>query len=91
VAIDLKNVLLVDREAVRLLAVRESNGDELETTPPRFVNGSREKGRHKCAANNEYEEGTILMLDASEALGRNSDPGGAGIERNHNESRCNGI
>jgi hypothetical protein len=29
VAIDLKNVLLVDREAVKLLAVRESNGAEL--------------------------------------------------------------
>jgi len=33
VAIDLKNVLLVDREAVRLLAVRESNGDELRNCP----------------------------------------------------------
>ncbi len=29
VAIDLKDVLLVDREAVKLLAVRESNGAEL--------------------------------------------------------------
>ena len=29
VAIDLKDVLLVDREAVQFLAVRESNGDEL--------------------------------------------------------------
>lgn len=29
VAIDLKDVLLVDREAVKLLAVRESNGTEL--------------------------------------------------------------
>ena len=29
VAIDLKDVLLVDREAVRLLAVHESNGAEL--------------------------------------------------------------
>jgi hypothetical protein len=33
VAIDLKNVLLVDREAVKLLAVRESNGDELRNCP----------------------------------------------------------
>jgi hypothetical protein len=33
VAIDLKNVLLVDREAVKLLAVRESNGAELRNCP----------------------------------------------------------
>jgi hypothetical protein len=33
VAIDLKNVLLVDREAVKLLAVRESNGAELRNSP----------------------------------------------------------
>jgi hypothetical protein len=33
VAIDLKEVLLVDREAVKLLAVRESNGAELRNCP----------------------------------------------------------
>ena len=33
VAIDLKNVLLVDREAVKLLAIRESNGTELRNCP----------------------------------------------------------
>ena len=33
VAIDLKEVLLVDREAVKLLALRESNGDELRNCP----------------------------------------------------------
>jgi len=33
VAIDLKNVLLVDREAVELLAVRESYGAELRNCP----------------------------------------------------------
>src|ERR1700680_3922745 len=32
--IDLKNVLLVDREAVRLLALREANGTELRNCPP---------------------------------------------------------
>lgn len=32
--IDLKNVLLVDREAVRLLALSESNGIELRNCPP---------------------------------------------------------
>jgi hypothetical protein len=33
VAIDLKSVLLVDREAVKLLALRESNGAELRNCP----------------------------------------------------------
>jgi hypothetical protein len=33
VAIDLKNVLLVDREAVRLLALSELNGAELRNCP----------------------------------------------------------
>jgi hypothetical protein len=33
-AIDLKNVLLVDREAVKLLAHSEANGTELRNCPP---------------------------------------------------------
>jgi len=33
-AIDLKNVLLVDREAVKLLAFSEANGTELKNCPP---------------------------------------------------------
>jgi len=33
VAIDLKDVLLVDREAVKLLALREANGAELRNCP----------------------------------------------------------
>ena len=33
-AIDLKNVLLVDREAVKLLALSETNGTELRNCPP---------------------------------------------------------
>src|SRR5580704_13400931 len=33
-AIDLKNVLLVDREAVKLLALREASGTELRNCPP---------------------------------------------------------
>ena len=32
--IDLKNVLLVDREAVRLLALSETDGTELRNCPP---------------------------------------------------------
>ena len=33
-AVDLKNVLLVDREAVKLLALSEANGTELRNCPP---------------------------------------------------------
>src|SRR6195256_2248298 len=33
-AIDLQNVLLVDREGVKLLALREANGTELTNCPP---------------------------------------------------------
>ena len=33
-AIDLKNVVLVDREAVKLLALSEANGTELRNCPP---------------------------------------------------------
>jgi len=33
-AIDLKNVVLVDREAVKLLAFREAHGNELRNCPP---------------------------------------------------------
>jgi hypothetical protein len=33
-AIDLKDVLLVDREAVKLLALSEANGTELRNCPP---------------------------------------------------------
>jgi hypothetical protein len=33
-AIDLKNVLLVDREAVKLVALSEANGTELRNCPP---------------------------------------------------------
>jgi pyruvate carboxylase len=33
-AIDLKNVLLADREAVRMLALSEANGAELRNCPP---------------------------------------------------------
>ena len=33
-AIDLKNILLVDREAVKLLALSEAHGTELRNCPP---------------------------------------------------------
>ena len=34
VAVDLKNVLLADRDAVRLLTLSEANGTELRNCPP---------------------------------------------------------
>jgi len=34
VTLDLKNVLLADREAVKLLALSEANGTELRNCPP---------------------------------------------------------
>jgi hypothetical protein len=42
VAIDLTEVLLVDREAVRLLAASEANGIELETVRPTYGSGPLE-------------------------------------------------
>jgi hypothetical protein len=51
-AIDLKNVLLVDREVVNLLALSEANGTELRNCPPyirEWITRDRaEKGR--CAS-----------------------------------------
>ena len=47
-AIDLKNVLLADREAVRLLALSEANGTELRNCPPyirEWVARERAEGR----------------------------------------------
>jgi hypothetical protein len=46
VAIDLKEVLLVDREAVQLLALHESRGTELRNCPPYIREWvTRERGR----------------------------------------------
>jgi hypothetical protein len=47
VAIDLKDLLLVDREAVMLLARRESDGDELRNCPAYIREWvTRERERH---------------------------------------------
>jgi hypothetical protein len=47
VAIDLKDVLLVDREAVKLLALRESDGAELRNCPAYIREWvTRQRGRH---------------------------------------------
>jgi hypothetical protein len=55
VAIDLNGVLIVDREAVQLLAVRESNGDELRNCPP-YIREWVTKERAQTRRSNEYEE-----------------------------------
>ena len=67
-AIDLKNVLLVDREAVKLLAVSETNGTELRNCPPYIREWSRERGRRRASAwgNKDWkEERTSKMFNAN--------------------------
>jgi len=54
VAIDLKYVLLVNREAIELLAVRESNGAELRNCPAYI----REWITRERADTNGSEQGT---------------------------------
>ena len=54
VAIDLKDVLIVDREAIKLLAVSESNGVELRNCPAYI----REWVTRETADRNTFEERT---------------------------------
>jgi hypothetical protein len=56
VSIDLKDVLIVDREAIKLLAVCESNGVELRNSPAyirewvtRETADSRDRSRHSVS------------------------------------------
>ena len=56
VTIDLKDVLIVDREAIRLLAVRESNGVELRNCSTISVNVSQERRRIGRRPRNEQKE-----------------------------------
>ena len=44
-AIDLKNVLLVDSEAVKLLALSEANGTELRNCPPYIREWIKREGK----------------------------------------------
>jgi hypothetical protein len=57
-AIDLSNVLLVDREAVKLLALSEANGTELRNCPP-YVREwvTRERAERKMRPSEEGLEG----------------------------------
>jgi hypothetical protein len=44
-AIDLANVLVVDREAVKLLALSEANGTELRNCPPYIREWIKREGK----------------------------------------------
>jgi hypothetical protein len=55
-AIDLKDVLVVAREAVKLLALRESNGAELRNCPP-YIREWVTRERADTTASDEWIEG----------------------------------
>ena len=64
-AIDLKNVLLVDREAVKLLAVSEANGMELRNCPPYIREWvTRENTETHGLPSEQGREGSEDMEDA---------------------------
>jgi hypothetical protein len=59
VAIDLKNVLLVDRDAVKLLALSEANGTELRNCPPYIREWvKRDNAETHGRRSNGHEEGS---------------------------------
>jgi hypothetical protein len=62
--IDLKNVLLVDREAVKLLALSEANGTELRNSPPYIREWvTREKAETKARPSELGQDGKNDMED----------------------------
>lgn len=63
VAIDLKDVLIVDREAVELLAMHESNGVELRNCPPYI----REWVTRETAGRKASQKRTKEMEDVEDA------------------------
>ncbi|HWC20391.1 MAG TPA: hypothetical protein VG498_25470, partial [Terriglobales bacterium] len=70
VVIDLKHVLLVDREAVKLLASRESNGTELKNCPAYIREWvSRESAEMRAGS---PESGTKAQPRAGSAKGKMS-------------------
>jgi hypothetical protein len=61
-AIDLRSVILVDREAVNLLALRETNGTELRNCPPyirEWVTRERAETKERPAAQSPEETNDI--------------------------------
>jgi len=64
-AIDLKNVLLVNREAVKLLAFSEANGTELRDCPPYIREWvTRERAETRGRPSEQGREGREDMEDA---------------------------
>ena len=64
-AIDLKNVLLVDREAVNLLAFSEAKGTELRNCPPYIREWvTREKAETHGRPSEQRLEGRGVIEDA---------------------------
>ena len=65
VTIDLKNVLLVGREAVKLLALGEANGTELRNCPPYIREWvTREKAETDGCPSDQGPEGREDIEDA---------------------------
>ena len=63
--IDLKNVVLVDREAVQLLALREAHGTELRNCPPYIREWvTRERAETHWRPTEQGLEGTEDIEDA---------------------------
>jgi hypothetical protein len=72
-AIDLKNVLFVDREAVKLLALSEANGTELRNCPPyirEWVMRERAEthGRRSEQVREDTEDGSKVTIERTPAI-----------------------
>ena len=64
-AIDLKNVLLVDREAVKLLVLSDANGTELRNCPPYIREWvTRERAETHGRRSEQGLEGRVGIEDA---------------------------
>ena len=67
-AIDLKNVLLVDREAVKLLALSEANGTALRNCPPYIREWvTRERAERAETPERLWERGPVGREDIEDA------------------------
>jgi hypothetical protein len=64
-AIDLKNVLLADRQAVKLLALCEANGTELRNCPPYIREWVTRERAETCGPTSE--QGPVKREDIEDA------------------------
>ena len=82
-AIDLKHVVLVDREAVKFLALSEANGTELRNCPPYIREWvTRERAETHGRPSEQELEGREGIEDADTnrgGLDRHSDNGGSKV------------